>query len=63
MIVRLGFDEQAAALSEQHVSVFDITGKPMKNWVMVAAAGVADQGSVKAWVQRAMKFLAKLPAK
>lgn len=30
---------------------------------MVAAEGVNDDGAVEEWVQRAMKFVAKLPAR
>jgi TfoX/Sxy family transcriptional regulator of competence genes len=63
MIVRLGSDEGEAALLEPHVGEFDITGKPMKGWVMVAAEGVADEIDVKEWVQRAVKFVGKLTAK
>jgi TfoX/Sxy family transcriptional regulator of competence genes len=63
MIVRLGPDEGEAALLEPHVGEFDITGKAMKGWVMVAAEGVADEDDVKEWVQRAVKFVGKLPAK
>jgi TfoX/Sxy family transcriptional regulator of competence genes len=63
MIVRLGPDEGKVALLEPHVKEFDITGKPMKGWVMVAAEGVADEGAVKGWVQRAVKFVGTLPAK
>ena len=62
-IVRLGPDEHEAALLEPHVKEFDITGRPMKGWVMVAAEGVVDEGAVKSWVQRAVKFVGKLPAK
>ena len=63
LIVRLGPDEHEAALLEPHVGEFDITGRAMKGWVMVAAEGVADKGAVKEWVKRAVKFVGKLPAK
>jgi TfoX/Sxy family transcriptional regulator of competence genes len=63
MIVRLGPDEYEAALLEPHVGEFDITGRPMKGWVMVAAEGVADEEAVKGWVQRAVRFVGKLAAK
>lgn len=32
LIVRLGEEQGEEALLEPHVKVFDITGKPMKNW-------------------------------
>lgn len=63
MIVRLGPDEHEAALLEPHVGEFDITGRPMKGWIMVATEGVTDEGAVKEWVQRAVNFVGKLPAK
>jgi len=37
----------------------DITGKPMKGWVMVASEGVSNEQSVKEWVQRAVRFVGK----
>jgi hypothetical protein len=33
--VRLGPDNHDDALLERHVREFDITGKPMKGWVLV----------------------------
>src|SRR5436190_23041662 len=35
LIARLGPDEGEAALREPHVRAFDITGRPMRNWVAV----------------------------
>src|SRR5690349_14731029 len=35
LIVRLGPDDGETALTEPHVKPFDITGKPMKGWVLV----------------------------
>ncbi|CAN5479308.1 hypothetical protein BH11PLA2_BH11PLA2_47660 [soil metagenome] len=63
MIVRLDTEEDELALRERHVRAFDITGKPMAGWIMVAAEGVANDDEVDGWVQRAVKFVSKLPAK
>ncbi len=63
MIVRLGAGHGEEALLEPHVKAFDITGKPMKNWVMVASEGVQDGEQVKAWLKRAVKFVGTMPAK
>ena len=41
----------------------DITGKPMKGWVLVEPQGVEDEGQVKEWIQRAVKFVGKLAGK
>lgn len=63
LIARLGPDEGEAALLEPHVRVFDITGKPMRNWVLVEPEGVEDDDQLKAWVGRAAKFVRTLPPK
>lgn len=54
LIVRLGPEEGKAALLEPHVKEFDITGRPMKGWVMVEPDGIDDDGQLKAWIERAM---------
>ncbi|MGE0756338.1 MAG: TfoX/Sxy family protein [Pirellulaceae bacterium] len=63
LIVRLGPDAYEAALVEPHVREFDITGKPMKGWVMVEPEGVEDDDSLAGWIERAMKFVKTLPKK
>jgi TfoX/Sxy family transcriptional regulator of competence genes len=63
LIARLGPEEGEEALREPHVKEFDITGRPMKNWVLVGPEGVERDKQLSDWVQRAMKFVAKLPAK
>jgi TfoX/Sxy family transcriptional regulator of competence genes len=63
LVVRLGAEEGEEALLEPHVKVFDITGKPMKNWVLVAPEGVADDDRLSGWIQRAANFVGSLPAK
>jgi TfoX N-terminal domain len=63
LIVRLGPKQGDEALLEPHVKVFDITGKPMKNWILVEPEGVVADGQLNGWIQRAVKFVGKLPAK
>ena len=63
LIVRLGPDEGEVALLEPHVREFDITGKAMKGWAMVEPEGVEDDQQLKDWIQRAIKFVGKLPKK
>ena len=48
---------------EPHVKPFDITGKPMKNWVLVKPEGIEKDDQLKEWIQRAVKFVGKLPEK
>ena len=63
LIARLGPDDGEAAQREPHVKAFDITGRPMRNWVAVESEGVQDDNQLKDWIQRATKFVGKLPRK
>ena len=63
LIVRLGSDEGDEALKEPNVKEFDITGRAMKGWVLVAAEVVEDDDQLNDWIQRAVTFVAQLPAK
>ena len=63
LIVRFGQDEGDEALKEPHVAEFDITGRPMKGWVLVAPEGVEEDEQLKVWIQRAVRFVGRLPAK
>jgi hypothetical protein len=63
LIVRLGPDEGDDALLEPHVREFDITGRPMKGWVVVSLEGVQHDDQLKGWIQRAVQFVGKLPVK
>ena len=50
-------------MREPHVRAFDITRRPMKNWVAVEPEGVEDDDQFKAWVERASEFVRTLPKK
>ena len=63
LIVRLGPEQEEQALLEPHARKMDITGKPMKGWIMVEPKGVEDDDQLKVWIQRAVKFVGKLAKK
>ena len=63
LIVRVGPDAYENALREPHVKDFDITGKPMKGWIMVEPDGVEKEDQLKNWIERAEKFVKTLPEK
>ena len=62
LIVRLGPEAGTAALDEPHVAPMEITGKPMKGWVMVSPEGYAGQ-ALNDWLDRARTFVSTLPPK
>lgn len=63
LIVRVGPEGYEDALLEPHVKEFDITGRPMKGWVLVGQEGVEDDEPLNDWVHRALQFVGTLPAK
>jgi TfoX/Sxy family transcriptional regulator of competence genes len=63
MIVRLGPDEGDKALKERHVKEFDITGRAMKGWILIAPTGLKEDDQLDAWIQRAVNFVGTLPGK
>jgi len=63
LIVRLGPEKAEAALKEQHVVEFDITGRPMKGWIMVEPDGLETDDQLSTWIQHAVEFVETLPAK
>lgn len=63
LILRLGEKGAAEALRAEHVRHMDITGKPMKGWVMVAQKGFRDDDTLAGWLDEARKFVKSLPGK
>ena len=63
LILRLGEDAAADALDQAHVRVFDITGKPMRGWVMVDKNGFKSDDDLKNWLDKAKMFVKTLPPK
>jgi hypothetical protein len=63
LVARLGPEEGQRALMEAHVREFDITGRPMRGWVLVDSEGVAEDHQLKKWIERSWKFVTSLPAK
>jgi hypothetical protein len=62
LILRLGEASGDAALGETFVRPFDITGRPMRGWVMVDPGGF-DGEALDRWLDRARVFVESLPAK
>jgi hypothetical protein len=62
LIVRLGQEAGKAALEQPHTRLMDVTGRPMKGWVMVEPKGYKGKG-LQGWLERAHAFVSKLPPK
>ncbi len=63
LVVRVGPEQYEKALRESFVGEFDITGRAMTGWVLVASEGVEDDDDLGEWIETAVKFVRTLPAK
>src|SRR6185436_5568631 len=63
LIVRIHPENYEDALKEEHVQEFDITGRPMKGWVLVEPDGIETDGQLNHWIERSLAFVSTLPAK
>lgn len=48
---------------EEHVRPFDVTGRPMKGWLMVAAGGWPTDDDLARWLAEGLEFARTLPEK
>jgi TfoX/Sxy family transcriptional regulator of competence genes len=63
LIVRVAADTADAALEEPGARPFDLTGRPMKGWLQVAADGHAEDDDLRRWVGRGLAYASSLPPK
>lgn len=63
LILRLGREGAGEALALPHVKPFDITGRPMKGWVMVEKNGFRADQELRRWLTLAKEFARSLPPK
>ena len=63
LIIRVGPEAYASALELKHAREMDITGKPMKGFVLVDPMGVETKTSLTRWIQRGIAFVDTLPPK
>jgi TfoX/Sxy family transcriptional regulator of competence genes len=63
LIVRLGAEEAEKALAQDGVRVFDFTGRPMRNWVVVERSRLEGDDDLAEWVDAGAEFAASLPPK
>jgi len=62
LIVRLDPGETDAALARPHTRIFDITGRPMKGWILVEPAGLGGDALAK-WIDTGVSYAKSLPPK
>lgn len=63
LILRLGEENANKALALPFVRPFDITGRPMKGWVMVEQDGFRTDEDLANWLNQAKEFVSSMPSK
>ena len=63
MMVRLAPEDAEAALLEPHVGPMEFTGRKMRGFVTVDAAGLAEDGELASWIEAGAAFASSLPPK
>ena len=63
LVVRVGKENLYDALAQPHSRPFDMTGRPMRSFVYVAAGGIADDEGLEHWAGRGIEYAASLPPK
>jgi TfoX/Sxy family transcriptional regulator of competence genes len=63
LMVRVGAAGEDDALADPHARPFDMTGRPMKGWIIVARAGIETDAELNGWVRQGVEVARGLPAK
>ena len=63
LIARLGVERAEIALTEPDVREMDLTGRPMKGWIIVGQDGIDGDQQLTRWIDLSTTFVRTLPAK
>ena len=63
LIARVGMETAEESINDEFVGPFDVTGRPMKGWLMVEPEGVDTDQQLRRWLDLALEFVRTLPAK
>ncbi len=63
LVIRVDPERHNTLLKKPHAKPFDLTGKPMKGWLLVELDGVKSDKQLRAWVQEGIEFASALPPK
>ena len=63
LMVRVGPDRFDEVLARPHTRPFDMTGRPMKGWILVSAEALCGARELADWVAEGVAFARSLPPK
>ncbi len=62
LVARVGPEQFEAAVARPGARAFDLSGRPMSGWVMVAPEGCDADGSLNLWIAEALEYVRTLPS-
>lgn len=63
LMVRVGPDKFEEAVDHPQARPMDLTGRPMKGWILVSAPGIESNEALGQWLGMAATFVSTLPPK
>ena len=63
LLVHTDRGEQATLLAEPGTRLFDMSGRPMKGWILVDASVCCEDDDLRRWVARGVAHARSLPSK
>ncbi len=63
LVVRVGPDAYETVLREPHARPMDFTGRPLEGFVYVDRGGFESPSALRAWIDRGVEFVKRLPPK
>ncbi|MBF8266889.1 MAG: hypothetical protein HW388_397 [Dehalococcoidia bacterium] len=63
MIVRIDPVQHDAVTAQPHIRTFDMTGRPMKGWIVVGPGAIASDAELQEWVIKGVQYALSLPPK
>ena len=63
LMVRVGKDAHDAAVARPGARIFDLSGRPMRGWIVVDPVGFSQPGELDRWVDEGVAHAQTLPRK
>jgi TfoX/Sxy family transcriptional regulator of competence genes len=63
LMIRVGAEQLEGALAQPHTRKMDLTGRPMKGFVIVEAEGYESDKMLKAWIKQGIDYARSLLTK
>jgi TfoX/Sxy family transcriptional regulator of competence genes len=63
LLIRIGEEAAAKAMTEKHVKPMMFTGRPLKPFATIEAPGLKTESQLRRWVTMAADYAASLPPK